>query len=63
MWSIIYIWKFKLDDEFVRDSFNLYGLKELFKKYKYQIIYNYSEALGMILSDDIPNKKLFNNKK
>lgn len=45
-----------MDDDFIRDSFNLYGLKSKFNFYKYSptLIY-YSEALEMILSSETPD--------
>jgi len=46
----------EVDDDFVRDSFNLYGLKQL-------IPTRYEEALEMILSSDNPDSEDLANQK
>ncbi len=42
-----------MDEDFIRDGFNLYALKNR--------IPNYNEALKMILSDETPDSEYFNN--
>jgi casein kinase II subunit beta len=44
-----------VDEDFIRDSFNLYGLKNLIQRY--------DEALEMILSTDIPDSEDLTNQK
>ena len=39
----------EVDDDFIQDSFNLYGLKQLIPRYE--------DALEMILSSDIPDSE------
>ena len=45
----------EVDDDYIRDSFNLYGLKPFIPKYE--------EALEMILSTDIPDSEDLTNQK
>ena len=46
----------EVDEEFIRDNFNLYGLKPKFNFYKYfEPKLYYSEALEMILSSEVPD--------
>ncbi len=48
----------EVDEEFIRDNFNLYGLKSKFNFYKWEnfpLYASYSEALEMILSSETPD--------
>lgn len=44
-----------VDEDYIRDSFNLYGIK--------QFIPRYDEALEMILSTEIPDSEDLTNQK
>ena len=50
-----------MDSEYIRDSFNLYGLKERIPKYKYFPPLIWSEAMKMILSGDSPDSEDLND--
>ena len=45
----------EVDEEYIRDTFNLYGLR--------QKITNYNEAMKMILSEEAPESEDFNDSK
>ena len=44
-----------VDEDYIRDSFNLYGIKPLISRY--------DEALEMILSSEIPDSEDLSNQK
>jgi casein kinase II subunit beta len=44
-----------VDEEYIRDTFNLYGLKQKVK--------NYNEAMKMTLSEESPESEDFNDAK